>query len=117
MIHRLALLVGSLAAAAIVAFAMIRGDRPVSGAPPDGEPGTAAAEIEGQLGPREVVDTVYIAAPRTPRVIRVTRHAKPPREAEPVPARTRTRRHREDDEREGRDREGREREGRDREDD
>ena len=74
MIHRIALIVGGITAAVVLAFSVMRGDRTaVDAAAPD--PTTQAA-ADGDTTPavREVVDTVYVAAPKRPKVIHVTRH-------------------------------------------
>ena len=73
MIHRIALIVGAFTAAAVLALSLLRGDRPAVGAAPDP---TAQATTEAEVIPatREVVDTVYVAAPKRPKVVHVTRH-------------------------------------------
>jgi hypothetical protein len=74
MIHRIALLVGGITAAVVLAFSVMRGDRTaVDAAAPDP---TTQATTDGDITPavREVVDTVYVAPPKRPKVVHVTRH-------------------------------------------
>lgn len=110
MIHRIALLLGGLAAVGILAFGIIRGDRPVSGAPAEDVGGPAPTDAPARTGPREVLDTVYIAAPRAPKVIHVTRRTGSSRPTDPAPER-KARRHRDDDEHEGREHKDRQERG------
>jgi hypothetical protein len=123
MIHRLALLVGGLAAAAVLAYGLLRGDEAALSANVDESPPVATAD-DTTATPEAIVDTVYIAAPRKPKVIHVTRRAK----STPRPAARSTRRdsprrasdgddEHEDREHEDREHEDREHEDREREDD
>lgn len=63
MIHRIALLVGGLAAAGVLVFAFLRGDRPVLGWPGDAAPAPTAAGDRPVTPAPLVVDTVYVTAP------------------------------------------------------
>jgi hypothetical protein len=106
MINRLALLLGGLAAAVVLAYSLVRGDQAVLSAPPAEDPSVALAPLDDATSPpREVVETVYVAAPRAPKVVHVTRREK----ATPRPASRSTRRstrtRASDDDREGREHE------------
>jgi hypothetical protein len=117
MIHRIALLLGGLAALGVLAFAVIRGDPSASGAPPTDPLAMSPTDDVTATAPREVVDTVYVEAAPAPKVIRVTRRAKAPRAADPAPTRGARRHHDDEDERregEGREHEHREHDDRDR---
>jgi hypothetical protein len=109
MIHRLALALGGLAAAAVLAYSLVREDRAALSATAEGTSVVATVD-DATAAPREVVDTVYIAAPRKPRVVHVTRRAR----ATPRPAARSTnqgtRRRASHDEHEDREREDHERE-------
>jgi hypothetical protein len=113
MINRLALLLGGLAAAVVLAYSLVRGDQAVLSAPPAEDPSVALTPLDDATSsPREVVETVYVAAPRAPKVVHVTRREK----ATPRPTRWSTRTRASDDDREGREHEReREHEGRERE--
>jgi hypothetical protein len=113
MIHRIALLLGGLTAAGVLAFSLVRADRPALGADDEA---MAAAQTDAP-SPRVVVDTVYVAAPREPEVVHVTRRttATDDRASKSTPRNTRT--HRDDDERdEPSEREDHERRDHERED-
>jgi hypothetical protein len=118
MIHRLALLAGGMVAAVVLAYGLLRGDGPALSAAVD-EPLTVTTADVTPAPPVEIVDTVYIAAPRKPKVVHVTRRAK----ATPRPASRSTRRDTsrrasgEDREHEDREHEEREHEDREHEDD
>jgi hypothetical protein len=78
MIHRIALLLGGMAAIGILAFSLLRGDRPALSATDETNAAPALALDPTAAPAREVVDTVYIAAPRKPKVVHVTRRAPTP---------------------------------------
>lgn len=98
MIHRIALLLGGLTAAGVLAFSLVRADRPALGADDEA---VAAAQAEAP-SPRVVVDTVYVAAPREPEVVHVTRRTTATDDRASKSAPKTTRRHRDDDERDER---------------
>jgi hypothetical protein len=78
MIHRFALLLGGIAAVGILAFSLLRGDRPALSAADQTDAAPAPALDPTAAPAREVVDTVYVAAPKKPKVVHVTRRAPTP---------------------------------------
>ncbi len=114
MIHRLALLIGGLAAAAVLAYSLVRGDGATLSAQVD-EPSAVWTTDDPTATPSEIVDTVYIAAPRKPKVIHVTRRAKATPRPVALSTRRTTARRASDEDREHEDREHDDREHEDRE--
>ncbi|MFN8519896.1 MAG: hypothetical protein U0667_11025 [Chloroflexota bacterium] len=112
MIYRIALLVGGIAATAILAFGLLRGDRPALGAADQATSAAELASLPTAAPASEVVDVVYIAAPKKPKVVHVTRRAPTPtRRPSARHTQTRDQRRSADDEHEDREHERGEREG------
>jgi hypothetical protein len=117
MIHRVALLIGGIAAAGILAFSLLRGDRPALSAAESPDVATTSVPDQTAHAAREIVDTVYIAAPRKPKVVRVTRRAPAAHRPASRATQPTTRRHAREDEDERGEHEDREHEDREHEGD
>jgi hypothetical protein len=115
MIHRLAIVIGSIAAAAILALGFVATGFGPAAPPADAEQSTAglaAGAIADAAPPKPITrvetTTVYVRPPAKPKVIHVTKHtpAATPRHTKVVHQAKRTTRERDDEhehEREGED--------------